>query len=143
MKLAPCLIEQWPINMLDCGWFQIEQRNRCLHRLIDAREKNQAQAFLPWQRRNFQLSRKNCCQCSFATGENFIEILWRAKETREPVSRPALDQSRRPSLRHFRRLLAEQLLNLGTFRFQRALLRADFFGSSICEDNLGCQHMVG
>src|SRR5205823_5207386 len=81
--------------------------------------------------------------CSLATGENFIQISWRAQETREPISRPALDQSRRPPLRHFRRLLAEQLLNFGAFRFKRAMLRADFFDPSIGQDNLGCQDVVG
>src|SRR5438445_13446519 len=56
MKLALCLVEQWPIDMLDCGRHQIEQRDRCLHRIIDACEKNQAQTFLTWQRRNFERS---------------------------------------------------------------------------------------
>src|SRR5437667_10451830 len=106
MKLAPCLVEQWPIDMLDCGRHQIEQRDRCLHRIIDAREKNQAQTFLTWQRRNFGLSRKNWCQCSFATRQNLIEILWRAQKTREPMSRPALDQTRRASFRQCHALLA-------------------------------------
>src|SRR5436305_11970071 len=100
MKLAPCLVEQWPIDMLDCGRHQIEQRDRCLHRIIDAREKDQAQTFLTWQRRNFKFSGKDCRQRSFATGENFIEILWCAQKAREPISRPALDQTWRPSFRH-------------------------------------------
>src|SRR6184192_3303040 len=70
--------------MLDGGRFQIEQRDRGLHCLVDAREKNQAQAFLPWQRRNFQLSRKDCCQCSFAAGENFIQIFGARKKRSSP-----------------------------------------------------------
>src|SRR2546423_15373983 len=106
MKLAPCLVEQWPIDMLDCGRDQIEQRDRCLHRIIDAREKDQTQTFLTWQRRNFKLSRKNCRQRSFAPGQNLIEILWVAQKTREPISRPALDQTRGPSFRHFRAFFA-------------------------------------
>src|SRR6266496_762180 len=84
MKLAPCLIEQWPINMLDGGRLQIEQRDRCLHRLIDAREKNQAQAFLARQRRNFKLSRKNRRQRPLATGENFIQIFGARRKRSSP-----------------------------------------------------------
>src|SRR5438105_15536394 len=98
MKLAPCLVEQWPIDMLDCGRHQIEQRDRCLHRIIDACENNQAQTFLTWQRRNSELSRKNFCQCSFATGYNLIEILCRALKPRESISPRALDQTTPPSV---------------------------------------------
>src|SRR2546430_8285867 len=126
MKLSSCLIEQWPIDMLDCGGLQIEERDRCLHRIIHAREKNQAQTFLAWQPRNFKLRQKNCRQCSLATGQNLVEILWRAQKTRESISRPALDQARRPSFRHFRALFAQKSFYLGAFRFERAVLRADF-----------------
>ena len=55
MQLSFCLIEQWPVNVLDRCRFQIEQLDRCLHRVVDAPEKNQAEPFLAGQRRNFEL----------------------------------------------------------------------------------------
>src|SRR2546430_16866006 len=66
-----------------------------------------------------------------------------AEKTRHPMSRPALTQARRPWYRHCRALFAQKSFYLGAFRFERAVLRADFFDSSIGQDNLGCKHMVG
>ena len=55
MQLSFCLIEQWPVNVLDRRRFQVEQLDRCLHRVVDGREKNQAEPFLGGQGRNFEL----------------------------------------------------------------------------------------
>src|SRR2546421_12737726 len=117
MQLPFCLIEQWPVDVLDRGRFQIEQLDRCLHRFIDAREKDQAEPFLTGQRRNFEFGRENRGQCSLAARQNFIQILRRMQEAFEAVSWPAFDHSWWPALSHFRALLMQQSLNLSAFSF--------------------------
>ena len=143
MQLSFCLIEQWPVNVLDRRRFQVEQLDRCLHRVVDAREKNQAEPFLAGQGRNFELSRKNRGQRSLAACENFIQILRRTQEAFEAVSRPAFDHSRWPALSHFRALLTQQSLNLRAFSFERASLRTNFCDSSISQNNLGREDVIG
>ena len=72
MQLSFCLIEQWPVDVLDRDRFQIEQLDRCLHRIIDAGEKNQAEPFFTGQGRNFEFGRENRGQCPLAARQNFI-----------------------------------------------------------------------
>jgi hypothetical protein len=84
MQLPFCLIEQRPVDMLDRGRFQIEQLDRCLHRIIDTRKKNQAKPFLAGQGRNFELSRKNRGQRSLAACENFIQIFGERRKRLRP-----------------------------------------------------------
>ena len=142
MQLPFCLIEQWPVNVLDRGRFQIEQLDCGLHRIIDTREKNQAEPFLAGQGTNFELSQKNRGQRSLAAGKNFIQVLRRTEETFEAVSRPAFDHPRWPAFSHFRALLMQQSLNLRAFCFERAALRTNLCDSSISQNNLSRQYVI-
>ena len=98
MQLPFRLIEQGTIDVFDRRWLKIEKLDRGLHRFIDRGEKDQAQTFLAWEQRDFQFRGKNCGERSLTASENFVEIVWRAQKSFEPVAGPAFQQSRRHTL---------------------------------------------
>ena len=74
---------QWP------AWLRSPMRRR------------EAQTFLARQGRNPKVGGKDRRKSSFAAGENFGEIVRRAKKTFDAIARPSFDQTRRPALGHF------------------------------------------
>ena len=65
------------------------------------------------------------------------------QEAFEAVSRPAFDHSRWPALSHFLALLMQQSFNLCAFSFERVPLQTNFCDSSISQNNLSREDVIG
>ena len=98
--------------MFDRGRLEIEQRDCRLHRFPNGCEEDQAESFLPRQRRNLQLRGEDRGQCAFAAGQNLVEVIWRTREPFDPVAGPAFQQARRPAVRHLRGMCAHEIADL-------------------------------
>src|SRR6266516_3316962 len=94
MQLAFGLVEQRPVDVFNRRGFQIEKFDSCLHRFSDGCEKDQAQAFLAWQRRAFLRCPREYWLDHWARAEIF-----RCRTRASALSSPAASaQPFRPSL---------------------------------------------
>src|SRR6266513_347565 len=111
--------------MFDRGRFKIEKLDRGLHRFAYRCKKDQTQPFFARQWRDFDFSRENCGERSFAARENLIEIVRRTQESFDAVTGPAFYQARRPAVRHFGALCADEFVDLRPLGAQRFVHWAD------------------
>src|SRR5262245_62764297 len=72
--------------MFDGRRLEIEQLDRRLHRLRNRCEEYQPEPFLRWQRDDLQFGGKDGGQSSFASREDFGQVVWRAREPLECIT---------------------------------------------------------
>src|SRR6266542_987606 len=114
-----------------------------LHRFIHGGKKDQAEAFLTRQRRNFEFGGENSCEGSFAAREDVCEISRRTQKPFDAVTGPAFYQARRPALDHFRASCTNKILDSGTLGSERFMHGSDFFDAAIGHHGLERKNMIG
>src|ERR1700726_875626 len=109
------LLKQQPLNGLNGGRPKIQKLDRRLHRVGDGREENQAEAFLTGQWRNLEFGGENGGKRSLAASQDLVEIIWRTRESFDPVTRPTFHQPRRPAFSHFGARCVNEIIDLVAF----------------------------